>query len=241
VQPVHPLRRNGIWSSGPWAERSKTGLRSARQCLQQAVTVLPQHSPVWHMARCLKTVLVLVATAPTPPTATALASSTDMDAILTALVSRLLTTGSLRSTSYRPSRQFLCNNCGSPDHWRNECPQLGRSDANSTSHQDSHQRPRSTSRTRSNSRSRSDSCSRSNSRSRSDSRLRSQLSDRTRSNSRDDHCGRPILRNPTPRPVRENSRERTVAFDAQAHNTTLTNPVPSAADLLRNINGRSLN
>jgi len=43
------------------------------------------------------------------------------------------------------------------------------------------------------------------------------------------------------RPVRDNSRDRAVAFDAQAHNATLGTSVPSAADLLRNINGRSLN
>lgn len=196
-------------------------------------------SGTWPAA--LKQSSSFVAAAPAPPTTAALASSTDMDALLTALVSRLSMNGSPRSTSYRPSRRFPCNHCGSPDHWRNECPQLSRSDANTTSRQDSHQRPRSTSRPRSDSRSRSDSHSRSHSRSRSDSRSRSGPSDRPRSNSRDDHRGRPILRNPTPRPVRDNSRDRAVAFDAQAHNATLGTSVPSAADLLRNINGRSLN
>lgn len=151
----------------------------------------------------------------------------DVESIVAALVSRLSPGGPRSPTRrplYQPSTQFPCSNCGSSEHWHRECPHprtTPRPDSRARS--SSHQRPRSTSRTRS------------------DSRPRDASRPSSRSNSRDNARGRPIFRTQTPGRPREGSRDRTVAFDAQAHNVTATSPAPTAADLLRTINGHSSN
>jgi hypothetical protein len=157
----------------------------------------------------------------------------DIESIVTALVSCLSTNAtSPRSPTarYFPSAQYPCSNCGATDHWHRECPH-----PRQTSRRDS--RPDSRSRPRSISRSRPDSRPRSRTPVRRDSSRPS-----SRSNSRDAPRGRPILRNQTPGQTRDASQDRSVVFEASAHNATaLASTAPSAADLLRSINGRSSN
>jgi hypothetical protein len=162
----------------------------------------------------------------------------DVETIVSALMTRLSTNPtSPRSPSsrYFPSAQYPCSNCGATDHWHRECPhprQTPRPDSRS----DSRSRPRSISRSRPDHRPRDSSRSRSRTPLRRDSSRPS-----SRSNSRDAQRGRPILRNPTPGHTRDTSRDRTVDFDASVHNVTVSSQAPSAADLLRSINGRSSN
>jgi hypothetical protein len=158
----------------------------------------------------------------------------DVDTIVSALMSRLSTnpTSPRSPTSrYFPSAQYPCSNCGATDHWHRECPQ-----PRQTPRPDSRSRPRSISRSRPDHRRRDGSRSRSRTPSRRDFDRPS-----SRSNSHDEPRGRPILRNPTPGNPRDASRDRTVAFDARAHNVTASPQAPSAADLLRSINERSSN
>jgi hypothetical protein len=181
----------------------------------------------------------LVATKPAVDTAPLNPQDNDIESLVTALVSRLstnltkeinLTSPRSPTTRYFPSAQYPCSNCGATNHWHRECPHP-RQTPRRDSRPDSRSRPRSTSRSRPDSRPRSHTPVR-----------RNHGRPSSCSNSRDAPRGRPILCNQTPGQTRDGSRDRSIAFDASAHNATvLAPPAPSAADLLRSINGRSSN
>ena len=153
---------------------------------------------------------LLSSTAPTRPQIHHTTTSSDVDALATALVNKLNTASSPKG----PSASRPCLNCGATDHWRDECPKpfgyLRRNRDRSKSPGPSSLRSQPRSDSRSSSRPSSRPSSRSSSRHRHDSRPR----------------GRPYDRNPTPshRRVASSSRERTksVTIAPAAHNVSLT-------------------